>query len=52
MSRPVMRVGDFHAGHIISVKNGGKRDIKNGIAICNKCNSNDCRNIPDMMNQD
>ena len=42
-------VKDLHAGHINSAKNGGSTEIKNGLAICKRCNNNDTRNIPEMM---
>ena len=40
------------AGHIISAHNGGSRENKNGLAICQKCNNNDTRSIPDMVKEE
>ena len=40
------------AGHITSHRNGGPTILANGMLICKKCNNNDTRNIPDMMNED
>ena len=45
-------IKNFHAGHIKSVNNGGKKNITNGLAICNKCNGNDTRNIVDMVKEE
>ena len=40
----------FVAGHIKSFKDGGKAELSNGLAICNRCNNSDTRHIIDMMN--
>jgi hypothetical protein len=43
---------NLHAGHIQSVKNGGETELKNGLAICRKCNGNDPRQMLDMVKEE
>jgi len=38
-----------HAGHIQSHHNGGNTNNDNLLLICNRCNNNDIRDIPNMM---
>jgi len=39
----------IHAGHIQSHDNRGNTNSDNLLPICNRCNNNDIRNIPNMM---
>lgn len=45
-------INNFHSGHIKSVKCGGTNELQNGLAICNKCNGNDTRNITNMVEEE
>ena len=45
----ILKRSHYHAGHIISDKCGGSNDLDNCLPICNRCNNNDTRSIPEMM---
>ena len=48
------KVGPWNGrpGHIISCKNGGTNDKKNGLYICSNCNGNDTRHMYEMMKEE
>ena len=45
----ILKRSQHHAGHIISCECGGSNDLDNYLPICNRCNNNDTRSIPEMM---
>jgi 5-methylcytosine-specific restriction endonuclease McrA len=47
--RNILTQSKWQAGHITSVSEGGKALLKNCIAICKKCNSNETRNCAQIM---
>lgn len=45
----ILKRSHHAAGHIISSECGGSIDLDNCLIICNRCNNNDIRPIPQMM---
>ena len=45
----ILKRSHHAAGHIISSECGGSIDLDNCLIICNRCNNNDIRAIPQMM---